>query len=97
MGISNTETLNERATFSRMKIYPNPSKDYANIEIKLNEEVMGAELIVYNLLGMVVTKRNVVNDEVFTISTRGYNNGIYFFVLSTEEGVIEKQKIIISK
>lgn len=85
------------AQIDHLKVYPNPSSEYTKIEIHLNEEVLNAQLIVYNLLGMEVTKRNVVNGDSFTINTEVYNNGIYFYVLLTEAGVIEKEIIIISK
>ena len=79
------------------KVYPNPSSDYIKVEIKLSDETQKGQLIVYNILGAEIFKQNVLNTDILTINIDEYNNGIYFFVLSTEVGVIEKEKIIITK
>ncbi|MBA3970738.1 MAG: T9SS type A sorting domain-containing protein [Bacteroidetes bacterium] len=78
-------------------IYPNPSIDYTTVEIYLNDEILNAELIVYNVLGSEIQKQNVSNMDVLTLDTRSYTNGIYLFVLKTSNGMVEKKKVIISK
>ncbi|HLC83502.1 MAG TPA: T9SS type A sorting domain-containing protein [Bacteroidia bacterium] len=81
----------------QLKVYPNPCNDYATVEIRLSETQASAKLIVYNLLGSEIIEQKVINNETYIIDTKEYNNGIYFFVLSTEAGIVAREKIIVSK
>ena len=80
-----------------MKIYPNPSAEFTTVEIYLKNESEVAELIIYNLLGSEIQKQKVSNNNVLTIDTKSFTNGIYLFVLKIESGIEEKKKVIISK
>lgn len=97
MSGSNQETIKATNAPLGFKVYPNPSSDYAKVEISIEDEAVQAELIIYNILGAEILQQIVSNKEVLTINTKNFNNGIYLFVLKTDNGSIEKQKVIISK
>lgn len=96
MGANSEESTFQMSIETGMKIYPNPSTEYTMVEIYLKNNV-SAELIVYNLLGAESQKQKVSNMDVITIDTKTFSNGIYLFVLKTENGMVEKKKVIISK
>ena len=97
MSSINPETVETKPVLSGFKVYPNPSTDYTNVEIHLSDETVNAELIVYNLLGAEILKRIVANKDLLTINTKDFNSGIYLFALKTKQGIIEKQKVIVTK
>jgi hypothetical protein len=80
-----------------LKIYPNPSTEYASVEANLPESTGQIQLVVYNLLGTQILTQPLSNKETFILDTKELSNGIYLFCLLTEQGIIEKQKVIISK
>jgi hypothetical protein len=94
---SNPEIVQKQNNLSGFKVYPNPGSDYTKVEIHLNNDELHAELIVYNLLGSEVSRQAATNNNVLTINTKEFNNGIYLYVLKTEQGIIEKQKVLIIK
>jgi hypothetical protein len=93
------ENIIELNKVSSLKVYPNPVIDKTYVEINLAaEHGLQAELVIYNLLGDEVFKQIMVaNKENIIIETESLNNGIYVFALKTTNGIVEKQKIIISK
>ena len=97
MSVSSNEAATPVNAISGFKVYPNPSSDYAKVEIKLDEETVSVELIIYNVLGAEVLRQTVFDKELLTINTRDFNNGIYLFVLKTEGDIVEKQKVIVAK
>ena len=65
-----------------ISIYPNPAKDF----VKLSAVSCQLSAIkVYNCLGMMVEEIEVNANEV-EINISGYNTGIYFFNIETENG-----------
>jgi len=80
-----------------LKIYPNPASEYSTVEIRLNDENRAAEFIIYNILGSRIYSQQVKDNDVLTIDNKELNNGIYLYVLKTNNEIIEKQKVIISK
>lgn len=78
-----------------LKLYPNPVTTTDNITVSspLN---MTAEVSIYNLLGKLVLKDNVVNKYSKEINISALENGMYLMQLKIDNGIITK-KIIISK
>lgn len=78
-----------------VRVYPNPSEGYFTVEVS---DVMqrGAEFILYNGTGQVVKTQRCIG-----ISTQVYAPelpaGVYFYRLSSSEGLIEEGKIVINK
>ena len=97
MSSEGSEISNPLLEISQFKVYPNPSSDYTKVEIQLEEEIFQAELLIYNLLGAEILRQTVKKNEVLTVNNKEFNSGIYLYVLKTEQGIVEKQKIIISK
>jgi hypothetical protein len=56
-----------------------------------------SELIIYNLLGEEIQKQEINDQNMLMIDTGNFNNGIYLYVLKTNNEIKEKQKVIISK
>jgi len=79
-----------------LKVYPNPSTSYTNIEVYLSESKQG-QLSIYNVLGEEVFKQHVKDQDVIIFETDKYANGIYMITLSTANGKVEKQKLMITK
>lgn len=97
MAMENVEAPDETSVKTGMKIYPNPSSEFAMVEFDLKNQYAKAELIIYNLLGEEIQIQEVFNINVLRIDTKHFTNGIYLFVLRTENGIVEQQKIIISR
>ncbi len=90
----NLNTTNVKQTY--LKIYPNPSMEFTNIEIRLAEENSRSGLEIYNSLGSLVEKHDVNDNDLMTINTKEYRDGVYLVLLKTNSNVIEKQKLVIS-
>ena len=85
--ISTDELANEDG----MKVYPNPAKDFINVEGLKDCKT----LQVYDITGKLVLQKTINNDrEVLNVSN--FENGTYY-IISKEEKIKSKKKIIISK
>ena len=73
-----------------ISIYPNPAKDFVKLSA-VNGQISAIK--VYNCLGMLVEEMEINANEV-EINISGYNSGIYFFNIETENGNFV-QKVII--
>ncbi|MEQ8623881.1 MAG: T9SS type A sorting domain-containing protein [Vicingaceae bacterium] len=78
-----------------ISVYPNPVKNVLKIEQKqeLNETI---EYTIVNLLGMEVMKGVINNNVSNTLDLSGFENGVYFLILrsnETEQKVIKIKKI----
>ena len=73
-------SLNENNK-SDIEIYPNPTKDYLNID--LNNEIKGKVTIV-NQLGQVVKEINIDGKEL-TIDVKDLTSGVYFLNVRNEK------------
>ncbi|MBO5811155.1 MAG: T9SS type A sorting domain-containing protein [Bacteroidales bacterium] len=72
----------EEIIADNINIYPNPTKDF----VKLNAHGTQLKTIkVYNCLGMMIEEIEVNANEV-EINISGYNSGIYFINIETENG-----------
>jgi len=92
---NNNPSVVEKQNF--LKVYPNPTSDFTNVEIKLLNENSHSELIIYNSLGSQIERRSVTDKDVLTVNTKDYSKGIYLFLLKTDFKIMDKQKVIISK
>jgi len=61
-------------TLSTMSVYPNPSKDFVNVQ--LTEDVNNATVVVYAMDGSIVSTK-VVTGSLFTVDVQDFANGIY--------------------
>ncbi|HLC83503.1 MAG TPA: T9SS type A sorting domain-containing protein, partial [Bacteroidia bacterium] len=97
MDVSNSENIEDKNSMPGLKVYPNPATDFTKVEIRLSEEVKNPQLVIYNLLGSEILKKSIENNQEIIFDMKDFNTGIYFFVLKTENGIVEKQKVIVSR
>jgi|GEM_PF-1201527 len=75
-----------------VQLYPNPASDV--LTISLNKPMDNATHKIYNVKGQQVM--SFKNDGDYTsINISHLNNGIYWYELAGENGVIERQKLIV--
>lgn len=67
---------------SYISIYPNPAKDFVKLSAVSGQL---SAIKIYNSIGMMVEEMEVNANEV-EINISGYNSGIYFFNIETENG-----------
>ncbi len=79
----------EDHVFSSTLLYPNPAKDYINIEASIIIE----KVKIYNYHGEVVEDK-IVNKKICKINTSKFTTGLYFFQIKTSEGMVSKRVII---
>jgi hypothetical protein len=83
---------------SQVSIYPNPAKNYLNIEIS-NETNGIANVSIMNMVGQEVFMENINLNSGLTVkqlNTAGLSNGIYFIKV-TNNGSIITRKLVIDK
>lgn len=78
--------ISENKTESRLRIYPNPSKE--KITIDCSEKLI--QIRIFNIMGLLVYSGN--NSSIVDIS--GFSNGIYILSILTESGERINKKII---
>jgi len=74
-------------TNSLFSIYPNPVKEFINIELPNNEKIL--QVSVYNFL-----EKKILTTTENSINLSKYENGIYFVKILTENGSSSTKKII---
>ena len=78
-----------------IKVFPNPTSDILNIHI--NTLTTNAVAHIYNTLGQVVFKQNLLySDNTLSLPTI-LPNGIYFMSIYTNQKLIGTQKIVLLK
>jgi len=73
-----------------IKIYPNPTKDFLNIEAKNHIEI--AAVNIYNVLGQLAM---TISDapEVSAVDVSGLASGNYFIKIDSQEGTFQSKFI----
>ena len=81
--------LNQQVFFKHsISIYPNPSSDYVNIEIK-NQSI--AKVSIFDMSGkLVLEKNNISNTQ---ISVGNLNKGVYIIKIETSKGLFQEKLI----
>ncbi|RLD64558.1 MAG: hypothetical protein DRI84_08535, partial [Bacteroidetes bacterium] len=72
----------------KVKVYPNPARDFTNIEFgnKLNKE---AKIEVYNSLGQMVLQDKInKGEQTYRLELKGLSSGIYFFEVFDDKVVL---------
>jgi Secretion system C-terminal sorting domain len=64
----------------KIKVFPNPAKDYINIETPTENGV----LYIYNAQGVLITKNNIVQNNTI-ISTTDWASGMYLYEYTNAE------------
>ncbi|MCF6308582.1 MAG: T9SS type A sorting domain-containing protein, partial [Flavobacteriaceae bacterium] len=72
-------STNENTLKSQLKIYPNPTNDFINIEIANNNSNIAIKL--YSILGKLLYQSNT-NTQLFKIDMSDLSRGIYILELT---------------
>ena len=79
----------------KTKLYPNPAKSYINLEFE--EAVENAELIIYNNSGAEVYKQDCCFGRKYTVNTKSFKAGSYYFHLMLGNQRISSGSFIVTK
>lgn len=74
-------------------IYPNPFSNQLDIVINTTSSVNNADLILYNVLGEIVTTKQITK-EVTRIATENLASGIYFYKMISNGTTIQSGHLI---
>ena len=84
---ANDENLiGANADMETVVVYPNPTKDYINVQCTMND-VQSVEVI--DVYGKVVNTLNVTDNQT-QINVSGLAAGMYFVRVTTDRGVVAK-------
>ncbi len=77
-------------------IYPNPAHDYANLNYKILEGSRSVKVSFINILGGSVGDFNLdPSDSRLQVSTRTWDNGIYFYQLMIDGKKMATKKLVV--
>jgi hypothetical protein len=77
-------------------VYPNPATNFVTIDYKLPREVVNANAKIVNLLGSVVSEKEVsVQNSTMRMDVSDLNSGIYFYSLFVNGEVYSTKKLVI--
>ncbi len=82
---------------NRVKVYPNPVKDIANINITSIHQRSKISVSLINSSGIMVKYKEITtvnNDTVFPLNMSGLNNGVYFIKIIFDDGKFTTVKVI---
>jgi endonuclease I len=79
-------------TDNNLKIYPNPVKDYLNIELSNGEKIKTIEL--FNIVGEKVLEMSSINSSEFILSIGTFSKGIYFIKIDVGNSSSVKRIIL---
>jgi uncharacterized repeat protein (TIGR01451 family) len=80
---------------SAVIVYPNPFNDQTTFVIKTEGANGSYTFEMTDVLGKTVRSLNNITDKQFTVSRNGLENGMYFYAILNNEGVVGKGKVII--
>jgi len=90
-----TLTANKDISSNVLKLYPNPTKDFLNIDFGDYKNMLGYEVVIRNEIG-IIAFLSPITQKSSIISVNNWAKGIYFIQITNSKGVIiETKKIII--
>ena len=84
---SNINDINQKS----IKAYPNPAKEFLNIETKVDKIDL---ILLYNVLGEIVLKINDIDNGKYTMGLDKFKTGIYILKVESDDKT-HTQKIMI--
>ncbi len=95
-GERNSRTLYSSNALIFNEIYPNPVREFAIINYKINDPDTEVKVLLHNVLGSIVgTYELPVLEQVLKIDTKKFNPGVYFYTLFVDgDGILTKKLII---
>ncbi len=89
-------TISKNRIESKLKVYPNPARDFVTIEFEISEVLHGAELAIINQQGKLIQSFNITQNQNYRVlQTTGYSSGIYHIVLRNNSSVIKSATVSI--
>ncbi len=88
-----TVSVEEVLEESMVKVYPNPAKNYLQIDFATIAPT-NALIRIFDVQGKLVYQSNLDNPDIMDISTANFENGLYFLKMEMEEGVITKKIVV---
>lgn len=85
--------INELASITNATVYPNPVSDI--LTIQFNKEITDGLFMIYNALGELVYQTTVKNNQLLSINTSGFADGVYYLSLRQKSGVYS-QKVVVN-
>jgi len=84
-------------SYPKLKLYPNPAKDYVIIDM-LTGNLNGAEISLFDNLGKMVYAKNIpAREQQYIVSLKGIKTGIYIFQLRYEGKLLGTEKLTINR
>ena len=87
----NTDTID--GVSNKMNIYPNPAKDFINIE--LGSTLDNATISVYNTIGQIVIPSQVINTNSIKLNISSLAKGVYIIKVNNGDKEISNEKFIV--
>jgi hypothetical protein len=84
-----TSIAEQNKFLNAISLYPNPTKDVFDIELKTGIESFDVEI--YNQLGSVLKSSHLTYTDKATIDISEFSSGIYYVVIKTPMGSITKR------
>lgn len=85
---------NEKVVVSN--VYPNPANDFAYIDFKVKERSSKASISFHNIVGGQLSAVNLDPlDDKIAVSTRNWDNGIYFYQLIVDGKKVATKKLLV--
>ncbi len=83
----------------KLQISPNPFSDYTTIEVYVPKNMKNAEIVIYNVLGVIIKIYKIVQgyNAITVLKDELPSEGIYFYSLMINNITIEKRKMVIIK
>jgi hypothetical protein len=79
-----------------IRVYPNPANDEITIEFINYDNLQGAELQIYGLLGNLIFNKKLT-DNISHVSVAELKSGLYFYNIVVNNNCIAKEKLVILK
>lgn len=82
-----------------VSVYPNPAKNELNIYVpQYNKNTL--EVFLIDIYGKEVLRKTIVSKEglnTFKLKLNDFSNGVYYLTILSEEDLVAKEKIVITK
>lgn len=76
-------------------VYPNPFDNTATVRISANYKIQNAKIEIYDLYGKSLLVIDNINTNEFTISRNNLPDGMYFYRIGNQQGIIGTGKLVV--
>ena len=90
-GVGEIVNVEEMEPSAEWSITPNPAIDRINVQLPQESDIV--DISIYNSVGQLMQNVPVPNSDQVTVSIDEYLEGMYFFAVTTKEGIFTKSFI----